>query len=204
MSRIKKGFSGLSVPDQVTRAINIHGAMTGNANFPTPSPTLVEFLAAITALNTAWNESRNRDRLKIEIMKLRRADMLALVTQMAAYVQSTSDGDADIILSSGFDIIARGLPKPPVGQVLNVRVANGTVPASLKLQWDREPQARVYVVEVSTDPFTEDTFKPKGVSTKTRIQIGGLEPSTKYWLRVAAIGKDGIGLWSQPVWDIAK
>ena len=204
MSKIKIGFSLLDVPKQVERSRLIQGAMTGNASYATPVPSLATVKTATDNLETAYNESRGRDKNKVQIMKLRRAEMLALITQLAAYVQSTSGGDTEIILSSGFDVIVRGAPQPPVGQILNLRVSKGNVSGTVKLLWDRMPGARVYVIEVSTDPFGPETFVPRGVSTKSRFELDKLTPGTKYWVRVAAIGLDGLGDWSDPAAKIAE
>ena len=204
MSKVKIGFSLLDVPKQVERSRLIQGALTGNASYATPVPSLATVKTATDNLETAYNESRGRDKNKIQIMKLRRAEMLALITQLAAYVQSTSGGDTEIILSSGFDIIVRGAPQPPVGQVLNLRLSNGTVSGKVKALWDKVPGARLYVITASIDPLDMKLSEFKGVSTKTRFQIEGLTPGTKYWVRVAAIGKDGLGNWSDIASKIAE
>ena len=204
MSKLKIGFSLLDVPKQIERSRLIQTAMTGNVNYTTPVPSLPTLKTATDSLETAYNESRGRDKNKIQIMKLRRAEMLALITQLAAYVQSTSNGDKEIILSSGFDVIARGVPQPPVGQVMNVRATNGTVTGSIKILWDKMPGARIYAVELSSDPFTAESFEIKGISTKIRFQIERLKSGAKYWVRVTAIGKDGPGIASDPAAKIAE
>ncbi len=204
MSKIKIGFSTLDVPKQIERSRLIQTAMTGNASYATPVPSLATVKTATDNLEASYNESRGRDKNKVQIMKLRRAEMLALIIQLAAYVQSTSNGDKETILSSGFDVITRGVPQPPVGQVLNLRVSKGTVSGTVKLLWDRMPGARVYVIEVSTDPFGPETFEPRGVSTKSRFELDKLKPGNKYWMRVAAIGLNGLGDWSDPAAKIAE
>ena len=204
MSKIKIGFSKLSVTNQVERSRKIQTNMTGNLNFPTPAPALLAVKAATDAVETAYNESRGKDKNKIQILKLRRAEMLVLIVQLAAYVQSASNGDKEIILSSGFDVIERGLPQPPVGQVMNVRLSDGNVSGKLKVAFDKTAGAKVYVIEICPDPLVEANWDAKGASTKTRFELINLTPGTKYWVRVAAIGKDGIGLWSYPAFKIAE
>lgn len=204
MSKTKIGFSNLTVPAQVERSRHIQTNMGGNLNFLTPVPTLLAVKAATDALETAYNESRGRDKNKIQIMKLRRAEMLALIVQLGAYVQSTSNGDKEIILSSGFDVIQSGAPQPPVGQVMNVRLSNGRTSGSIKVLFDKMPGAKAYVVEISTEPLDESKWDAKGAPIKTRFEITDLQPGTKYWVRVAAIGKDGVGLWSNLAFKIAE
>lgn len=204
MSKIKIGFSSFTVPQQVERSRLITTAMTGNINFATPVPTLADVIASTNALETAYNESRGRDKNKVEIMRLRRIDMLALIVQLAAYVQSTSNGEKEKILSSGFDVISRGGPQPPVGKVLNLRVSNSRTPGTMRLLWDRMPGAKLYIIGVSDDPFSETSFEVKATSTKIRYRITDLTPGKKYWFKVAAIGKDGEGAYSDPAGQIAQ
>ena len=56
MSRVKQGFSGLSVPEQVERARLIVTKTTGNASYTTPNPALADVSAAATALETAYKD----------------------------------------------------------------------------------------------------------------------------------------------------
>src|SRR5688572_28335559 len=125
MARIKLGFSLLNVPAQIERGRNITTLMTGNTNYPTPSPTLAAVDAIIDALEVAYNESRNRDTVKMEIMRTRRAELLAIIRQLGAYVQNASLGNALVTLTSGFSVVPPRSPKPPVQQILDLRIAEG-------------------------------------------------------------------------------
>src|SRR4051812_24868772 len=102
MSKVVMGYSNLSVSDQIERSRDIKGKITGNVNYATPNPTMLAFGTAIDALEVAYNASRNRDKVAMETMRLRRAELLALVVTLAAYVQEASGGDGEKILTSGF------------------------------------------------------------------------------------------------------
>lgn len=204
MSKVKIGFSNLQVPQQIERSRLITTRMTGNANFATPVPDLASVISATNEVETAYNESRGRDKNKVQIMRLRKAEMLALIVQLAAYVQSITDGDEEKILSSGFDVVRRGEPQPPVGKVMNVRVSNGPLSGSIKVLWNRTPGARVYIVQITTDPIVPGGFSEHTITSKTRTVMLDFNPATKYWLRVAAIGRDGRGNWSDPVAKIVE
>jgi hypothetical protein len=73
MSKVIMGYRGLSVSDQVERSRDIKGKMTDNVHFAAPNPTMAAFGLAIDALEVAYNESRNRDKVKMVTMHLRRA-----------------------------------------------------------------------------------------------------------------------------------
>ena len=197
MARVKQGFSRLTVPAQIERGRLIVTKLTGNAAFPTPNPTLVTLTTAIDALETAYNDSRGRDHVKVELMRFRRAEMLGLFVSEGGYVQTTSAGDAELILSTGFDVVNRG-PKPPVGKILNLRVAQGSVGGTLKLEWNKDDSALVYIIQICPDPFSEANFITKAAITQTKFTVSGLTVGTKYWFRVAGIGPLGSGDWSEP------
>ena len=80
MSKVKMGFYGLSVPEQIERARHIHDEMTGNTNYTTPVPALTIVDGAITALETAYNNSRGRDKNEVAIMNLRRKELLVIIS----------------------------------------------------------------------------------------------------------------------------
>lgn len=192
------GFYGLTIPAQVERTRLITGKMTGNVNYTTPNPTLAAVDDAADELETAFNASRNLDKEKMAAMRLRRKELLALVVLLAGYVQTTSGGDEEKILSSGFDIRAQGLPKPVVaGEVTNLQVGDGSVNGSVLLNWDRAKNAVIYVIEVSTSSeFADGDYR--GITTKTQKEIDELNSGTRYWIRVTALGREKAGNPSSP------
>src|SRR4051812_27678031 len=138
MARVKIGLSGLSGTDQIERSRNIKTLMTGNASYTTPNPTLMAVGAAIDAFEVAFNESRNRDKVKMETMRLRRAAMLLIMFQLAAYVQEASDGDREKILSSGFGVVGDKVRHPVVaGETHDVRVFDGSSEEKQLFKWNR-------------------------------------------------------------------
>ncbi len=53
MAKIRLNFSRLPVPQKIAKAQQIVTAITGNANFPTPSPVLANITTAVTELAAA-------------------------------------------------------------------------------------------------------------------------------------------------------
>lgn len=204
MAKIKIGMSGFNIPQNIERSRTIQSSMTGNANFPTPNPTLVFVKTTTDALDGAFQEASHRDSVKIQLRDLRYKEFKAVMNQLAAYVQNASGGDAEKILSSGFDVVSRGNPLPPLQMVLNLRLESGTNSGKIIARWDKVVGAKIYVVEITEDPLVEDNFKTIGPSSKTRFEFTNLTPGKKYWVRVAGIGKDGIGPFSDPAGKIAE
>jgi hypothetical protein len=204
MAKVVMGFSGLSVSDQVERGRDIKSKITGNANFTTPNPTMVVFGDAIDALETAYNESRNRDRVKIATMKLRREEFLALVVTLAGYVQETSEGDGEKILSTGFFVKRGRTPKSDTaGTVYGLRLEDGTVSTKVKATWEAADDTVIYIIE-SSDTADFATAELKGFTTKTTKELGGFTEGKTVWVRVTPIGRENPGTKSDPASIIVR
>ena len=199
MAKVKIGFNGLSVTEQIERARLIVTKMTGNSNFTTPNPSLATVSTAATALETAYNNSRGGDKTQMAIMRLRRKELLALMVQLGAYVQETSAGDEEVILSSGFDIVRPRTPKPEVaGEVRDVQVSDGSVSGAVKVTWQKADNAVIYVVMISMSADFANA-EPKGITTKTQKEIDDLNAGTTYYVRVLALGRERAGPLSETV-----
>lgn len=204
MAKVKIGFIGLNVPDQIERSRLITGKMNGNALFVGPVPSLADVIAAANLLETIYNASRSRDKVKLVELRLQRKELLYLIGQLSAYVQQASGGDEVIILASGFDVRKQKTPKSVVaGEVHNVRLGDGSTSGSIKAEWDKATDAVMYMVEVSlTADFS--TIDKRGFTTKTQKEHGGFIPGTKYWVRITGLGREEAGTKSEPVSIIVR
>ena len=123
MAQINLGLSRLSVADLLQAANNIKTAMTANANFTTPNPTLTAIGTLITALTTA-NNTYESGQLTQKTNLTNRDDaaaaLIAGLNSLAGYVQSQSGGDAAKIQSAGMGVKgahSNGHSKPGVESV---------------------------------------------------------------------------------------
>ena len=217
MATVKVGVSGLNYAKLLEKAILIHSKLTGNANFPGPIPDLVTFFAAITALSNAITAAGAFDRNLIIARNLRAKELRILIKQLAAHIQSASNGDADMILSSGFELKKSRGPKTEMTQVLNL-VAKATLSiGEIDLNWNPVKAAGVYEVEYKDLGYTGDgstgttpgTPTPGAGSgewkhltsvTAAKFLAAGLISGHIYQFRVRALGPLGYG----PMSDIAQ
>jgi hypothetical protein len=199
MSKVKIGFAGLTVPEQIERGRLITGKMNGNADFPTPVPSLTDLNLAIKALEDAYNDSRGRDKTKVELMKERRREVLFGFSQLSAYVQQASAGNALTIAGSGFDVAKPATKHSDTGgEVKNVRLSDGSRQGKIRVDFDAADNAVLYVVLASLDPDFK-TPEPKGITTKTHKEIGDYSSGTRIWVRVIALGREEAGTPSETV-----
>jgi Fibronectin type III domain len=203
MSTVKLGLAELSIEEKIQLAANIEVALTGNALFPTPDPTLASLKA--TAENLGSKTSAAADiRAQSQIATIAQDEaedeLDAALTTLASYVETAAKGDEAKILSAGMQVkaaaVAAGLLPAP-GPVA-ATVGDGV--GEIDLAWPKLAGAKSFVIQYSTDPNAPDgDWKFGTTSTKSSCTVSGLAPGTRYWFRIAATGSAGQSPWSSPV-----
>lgn len=207
MGKIKLNLRNLPVQEKIAKARTIITSLTGNPNFPTPTPTLAAATAATDGLETsAATVQTTKARLKTEFSdQNEKEDFLdKIMTQLAAYVESVAGDDETKIHSAGMDTKSGRGPttsQPTLPGALTATA--GDHDGEIDLSWDTVSKAKSYVIERSVDPPTETSWTHAGVSTKSSFTITGLTPGTRYWFRVAAVSSSGQSGWSDPAMKIA-
>lgn len=185
------------VPQQIQRGREVYGNMNGNVVFASVQAVVTELNTATNNLETAYNDSRTRDKEKMAQMRAARVVFYGIFVQLAAAVQSISGGDETIILQSGMEVRNRRsvpqVPQPPALIQAKVMKEQGVIVVRCK----RVSNAKTYLFEVCDDPATEEGFKEAGFATKAKLKLEGLGSIKKYWLRVCAINDAGNSGWSE-------
>ena len=201
MSLIKLGLDSISIPDEIQFARQIVQAMTGNANFPKPSPALADLTAGADALENAYNDAQAARQLaksKTSLQDGTAVDLDRTLTQLANYVENASDGDKAKIESAGFSLRN---PPAPIGQLpapTDLQAVASEHAGSADLSWQSARGARSFTVERAEDG-AELKYAVIGNSTKRQASFNSMVSGRKYWHRVAAIGAAGQSAWSDPV-----
>jgi hypothetical protein len=195
MARIKIDFNK-PVTEQVAKSRDIQTRMDGNPNFAMPDPTLADVKTATDELETAYNEAQNNDKEKKAVMRIKRKVLKVLIVLLADYVQKTSGGDEEIILSSGFGVRKTPSPigLPPIPQ--GVRVLAASQNNELVIVWEAVKGAKSYIVDYNTDPLFIGGSGNAGICTKGKFKAINLLEGTKYWFRIFAINAAGKSGWS--------
>jgi hypothetical protein len=201
-------------PDDLKQFGNdIVDAMTGNANFATPVPTLTSVDTLVQNLETKINARTARESdLQVATQQMNAAaDLLAAaLTNLGTYVETTANNTgtaanpaAAIVESAGMDVA--GSSTTPVGPMPKVTGLSGTAGdenGEVDLHWD--PVRRglaAYVIQMTNDPaaLTGWTILPNSAPKKSKSSQQGLTSATRVWFRVAAQGTAGQGPFSDPV-----
>ncbi len=201
MAQVKTGLDGLNADETIALANTVKTAMTGNANFTTPTPPLATIGTAITTANTkiaAVNTIRAQLDTAMTDRDLAVAVVAGLVTQEGAYVQNTSGGDPLKIQSAGFEIRAAAAPITLL-QVMSLAATCADMEGNVDIQWDPVRGAKSYEIQITLDPNVPTSWAYKMGATKSSATIGGLTSGTKIWMRVRALGANNTtGAWSDP------
>jgi hypothetical protein len=176
--------------------------MTGNADFPTPNPSLATITTAADRLDTAIRAfDFTRSRLDKQERDLSFAELKALRADLGAYVQTTSGGDQELITSAGFLTEAKREPLGLLPAPTDVRALVRPYPGSLEVRFGGVKGRSSYQLYICMgDPKVEANWKLHAITGKTRVIVDGLTSDTTYYFRVTALGAAGYS----PVSDLAS
>lgn len=202
MAQVKLSLHLLTRSEKIQLLRRVVLALTGNANYTTPIPALADVTQGGNALETG-NATLDNLRLQAQ-QKTREVNGLennvdTLLTRLAQYVELISEGNAEKILSSGFELRSEGeaigaLPAPQ-----DFTVTTDDDPGELDAHWDVVRGAKLYVLEKCVGDSPNGPWSSAGHVTRSKITIEGLTSGSRVWLRVAAVGAEGQGAWSQPI-----
>ena len=165
-------------------------AMYPNPLFPSPSPTMEVFSAAVAAYVLQLAKAGTRDANAIAAKNSRRAELVALCVQLGNSVSSTADGNVEALVST-----ALPLRKKRQSVVLdapsNFRIENGINSGDLDLKVDGQRGVSTFGFEYTVDPPTEESVWVKTICTTSRCTIKGLTPGKRYWFRPFVTGSKG-------------
>jgi hypothetical protein len=200
MAKVKLNLNGLPDAQIIQQCTDIKTALTGNASFATPTPTLTAFGTLITTAQTKLSASDNAQTTAKQTTADKDtaiAALLAAVSQLATYVDLTAAGDEGKIRSAGMDVRSARTAATTPAQVMNLSITTGDNPGELDLQWDPAPGTKTYEVQTSPDPVTANSWAGQGSVTKSKSVVTGLTSGAKIWARVRATNPAGQGPWSQ-------
>ncbi len=124
----------MSPTDKVAKALLVETKLTGNLDFPTPDPTLLELKAGREKLETAISDAAGGDHAKIFARNLAEASLDDLLFRMALYVTNTAAGNELKILSTGFELRKQPEPLGPLDAPTELEASTGAKPGEIDLR----------------------------------------------------------------------
>ena len=120
------------------------------------------------------------------------------MVQLSAYVQTASNGDEAIIISSGMQVAKRKASPEVMSTPANLVCLHTDKSTEVPLRWKPVVKQRWYAVEFTQTPDDPDSWKAAGSCSKASYTVTGLKAAEQYWFRVAAGGPLGVSAWSDP------
>ena len=180
----------------LTDAKTIISSMTGNAAYPSPSPTLAAIGSAVNEFDTALANAVNGGTQLTAIKNEKRAALAALLRQLASYVHVACKGNLPTLISSGFPY-QKPTPTPagelpaPVTPVLTLGVRSGVLNATT--QRNANGYAYNWRIALASAP---DTYLQQTQTTAASESFQGLTPGQIYSVDVNVLGSLGPSDWS--------
>lgn len=201
MSKVRLSLDKLNADGTVALATTIITAMTGNANFTTPNPSLATITTEKTttaAKIAAVNTLKASLATAVADRDAHVATLGGLLTQLGAYAENVTGGDKVKLESGGLGVRADAAPIT-LTQVLNLVLTAGDFDGTLDVSYDPTRGATGYEIWTSVDPITGTSWAFNKTASKSSDTVPGLTSGTKLWVRVRATGaNNAFGPWSDP------
>jgi hypothetical protein len=188
-----------SDPQLITDTNTILANMNGNTNYSTPSPDLAAIQTALDEFSTALADAADGGSTLTSIKNDKRAALVAMLRDLASYVQVTCKGDLTILLTSGFPI--QKPQRNPIGVLpapASLRLTLGSRTGELDAAMPPVLGAAIYnwkLVKADAPTVVLQTAQTTAASSS----FTGLTPGVIYTAQVNAVGAAGPSNWSEPV-----
>jgi hypothetical protein len=200
MTKPTNGFAELSDANLEAKAQFIITKMTDNANFPTPSPTLLEMNGTLSAFTAAATAANTGDKVSILDRDQKKETLVDLLHELSLYVMFIAKGDKVILASSGFNLSKDREPAPPITKPSNLVIStDGLNAGEAMVKFKRVKQSRSYLYEYTSDVQLSESAWSSLNDTRSKLLIGGLESSKRYWFRITALGTGNQAITSDVV-----
>ena len=200
-SKVSKDFSTTKYTDTgiSTKTSFIVSEMTDNPAFTTPNPPLKDVTDANNEYIVSLGKVEYGSKADTVIKNNLRAALTVLLKQLADYVQTTSNGDEAIILSSGFDVNKKPGTIGQLDKPTGFSVKPGTNKGSIILSCNAVANANFYEFDYMELPAAPNSVWIQKTGTKSKLTIEGLTSGKQYNFRVAAAGSDPSRVWSDEI-----
>ncbi|MEO5712025.1 MAG: hypothetical protein ABIT37_00915 [Luteolibacter sp.] len=200
--RVSLGFTKLADDTIIAFAKAVHALLFGEARYTDPPVTAVEFLADITAMESAKVPQANGGKAATATKNTCRETLVNQLLKLAYYVQLACDNDLTLLLDSGFEPTSSNrtrvaLAKPTIARI----VAGMSGEALVTVTAETKPvcnEVRVAEIDENNQP---GPFRPSLVRTGSRnLSVADLIPGKLYLFQARGVGGlNGFSDWSDAV-----
>jgi len=200
MAKLKLGIAKLNSADLIFFCKRVETKLTGNENFPDPTPSLAAITTKREELTALDIRSQTGDRTAIYERNTVAKELKNMLRTLSLYISLMAMGDAEIILSSGFELRKASSPTAPLSRPSDLLARRSDHAGKVKLKWRPVKNAVNSVIELTTDDPNEPTTKwsTAGLTSQSKFMVENLTPGIYYWFRVKAFGRRHQSPYSDP------
>ena len=203
MKTAKLGYTKLPDPYKIDIAFQIVEQMTGNEYFPDPRPGLNVIKAAAEAMQSAYNNAKQKVGADAQQkLEQQRKNLIALIGELRSYVNWVAKGNEVIIRSSGMQV-TKTPARSPVPLPVSLYAEFSNVAGTILLKWKASKNAKAYMVWYTTTPDDPESWKFVNTVSEKQILVSSLSTGQRYWFRVVAVGVRGNSIPCDPATMIA-
>lgn len=174
-------------------------AMTGNPDYPDPTPTLATVDTALNVFIAALMSAADGGKALTVAKNNARKALVRVVRSLANHVQSACNGDYAMLLGSGFP--THKPTRSPIGYLpkpARLLVKLGFHSGELDASVAPVPGAVLYGWRVTT-ATQPDVMVLTRQTTAANLTLSGLTPGVIYQIEANCIGTAGPSDWTGPV-----
>lgn len=194
LKQVALKLSRLTVPQKIESARFIVLSMTGNANFPTPSPTLASITTLTNSLETAHIAALGGGTDDTANMHAKEVVLDLSLKLLASYVEGIANANS---ITAEAVILSAGMPvrKSPTHLAKDFDVIPTGNPGEVKISTKYKVNA-TFIWQMTTNASDENSWVQITQTTQSKIIKSGLVSGTRYYFRVAMVDRTGIQPWS--------
>lgn len=206
--RVISNYKKLSDDELAALAGKIVGALTGNANFTDPIPSLAELTAWVNDYRTKHEIAiRGGSVLDSRLKNESRTTLLYQLKQLAHYINTQSGGNLAVLSSSAMILAKQPENTKTPSVITRVVLKDGELSGQMRV--DLAAQKFVWEYEIQLGEWPEGTadivWGSSYFSTSSRgTIIDALSPAKRYYVRARARNSKGTGDWTEPVSMIVR
>ena len=172
----------------------------GNDNFSAPNPPLATISAKAAALRVAIGNAAQGGKNYTAIRDAKEQELVDALIILAHYVTDISNGNEEMILSSGMPVRKPNTKLPVPSAPENLRIVRQEIEGHAILGCDKVVGARMYVIQRNTTTTLDNNaWTQVAINPTTRYEITDMSLVNKVAYRICALGTAGSSAWSDTI-----
>ena len=197
MIKVLYDFIRLNISEKISFYRFVLQAFITNPIFNAPDVPIETSTAAVDALEAAYLNALNGDRVAIAIRNDCEATADTIFRDHAAFVERTAKSNETIILSSGFH--PSHLPSAHQKPVLAAKAGPKSGAVHLDAKAIDRSQSYQWKYSKGTLPTNDADWILLGISTRASFDVSDLEVGVIYYFIMAGVTPEGVTDFCEPV-----